>query len=194
MKDKVLGPLIGVAAGIGFLIGTSAMAQDASPSARTATTTVIADPSTSSEARVDTTGRLLTQVAAPTNFFSQTTIGIQDSCAQIVNPPSGKSVVVTDVTVNIYNLSNPGSGTKLTFFNSPNCGGFEVGNINPSSLGVTTIPFGPGIVVSGMSVGGQGTIGAETFAHGYVVSTSNVGSGGIVKVVGPQTRNVSKNH
>lgn len=195
MNDRVRGPLLGIAAGIGLLVGTSAMAQDASSSgAKTATATVIADPDTNNEARVDTAGRLLTETTAPSNLFSETVTGIQDACEPIVAPPSGKTVIVTDVVVNVYSLGTPGSGNRLTFFNSPNCSGYEVAGLTPSALGVTTIPFGPGIAVTGMSVGGQGTIGAETFAHGYIVSTINAGGGGIVKAVGSQPRNTFKNH
>jgi hypothetical protein len=159
-----------------------------------ATVVNIADPNTPANiAHVNSSGQLqtagstsvtntvTTELTAPSAYVDGAVadaIG-GDGCVVIATPPSGKAMIVRDVTVDVFSDPSPGEGDNLPIFTGTTCeeGGVAIGDVNPPTVGVTTLPFDPGLGVpakSGLSAFANGSVDAEIYVDGYSVPSSQV--------------------
>jgi hypothetical protein len=144
----------------------------------------IVDPVNGSAARVSSNGLLkITGIVAtnagPSSFVNGYAPGFtfREGCVRLVTPPTGKALVLTQVTVNTYINPTPGVSNLVRLFRGADCSGAVLATVNPGTVGATVLPFGPGIgIPAGSAVGVQifGNVQAEAYAYGYAVGTADV--------------------
>jgi hypothetical protein len=178
----------------GTILGALALFVALGGTAMAAATVVnIADPTTPSRiAHVDSNGKLEvsdgggsltvdgtvnTQGTAPSNYvhvfgFANSTSG----CSVVARPPIGKAMIVRDLRIDVYQDPSPGIGQLVAVYSDATCSTL-VGDVNPSTVGETVLPFDPGLGIaanSGLSITAQGSVAAEAFTDGYSVPASQV--------------------
>lgn len=174
------GTILGAIAVFIALGGTAAAA---------ATVVNIADPTTpaniahvSSSGRLETAGSdsvtntVSTQLAAPSTYL-HSEVEENAGCHAIAAPPSGKAMIVREVRVDVSQDPSPGVGQFVAIFADSNCAGLPVADVNPPTIGETTLPFDPGVGIpanSGLSTLISGSIEAELYTDGYSVASSQV--------------------
>jgi hypothetical protein len=156
----------------------------------------IADPTTPSRiAHVDASGKLevgdgagaltvngtvTTQQAAPGSFVHGAAFGLSSTrgCVKIANAPADKAMIIKEVRVDVFADPSPGIGQTVELFSDPSCA-VLVADVNPPGLGQTVVPFDPGVgIKAGSAMGAivSGSVQAETYSDGYLVSSSLVPS------------------
>ena len=143
----------------------------------------IVDPQTNAKARV-TGGRLevsvdegvTTRIAATGAFFHAIrTVGT--GCVTLAAPPSGRALVIQQIRVNTFVNPTPNSGNWVAVWLGANCVGTVVATLNPSTLGVTTIPLGPGFAIPQgqvLSTKTFNSVQAEVYADGFSLPAAQV--------------------
>jgi hypothetical protein len=122
--------------------------------------------SNGTKAIVARTGQLSTTVADPNSFRAFHKYGIGASCAPIFTAPSGSSMIVTQITVDVYVV-----GSQIGVSTSSSCNGLLL-DWNTATIGAMVFPLGPGIVIPAgkslyaFTVGGTGV---EMYGYGYTV-------------------------
>ena len=148
----------------------------------------IADPVTNAKARVLANGALEvwvngqtlnTQLAPPPRLFHNAKLGITspEGCVEIATPPAGLALNIQQVRLNIIAVT-PGSGQFLALFaGNNNCTSPVVGDVNPPSIGLTTVTFGAGLAIpqgSKLFAMAGGTVQAEAYADGITLPAAQV--------------------
>jgi hypothetical protein len=178
----------------GTILGALALFVALGGTAMAAATVVnIADPTTPSRiAHVDNNGRLMVgdgsgalsvdgtvnvQAAPPSSYLHQTGFGTSSNgCTVVARPPSGKAMIVRDVRVDVYQDPSPGVGQLIAIYSDSTCSTL-VGDVNPSTVGETVLPFDPGLGIaasSSLSIVAQGSVAAEVYTDGYSVPPGQV--------------------
>jgi hypothetical protein len=149
-----------------------------------ATAVNIADPTKPARiAHVDAGGKLAVEDAAPADFYHLATFGTDNTsgCVVIATPPAGKALIVRQVRVNVFSDPAPGPDNNVAIYADSTCTN-EVGDVNPATVGQTTISFDPGLAIpsgSGLSasIAPHASVRAEEYVDGYtIVSTSVPGA------------------
>jgi hypothetical protein len=137
----------------------------------------IADPITAARARVNA-GRLevsvdetvTTRLAAPaTTFHNFNSVGA-GPCVILATPPAGTAFIIQQVRVNTYQNPSPGVGQVIILYSSTNCTGPIRGTVNPPTIGLNSVTFGPGLNIpqgQALSVRIGGSIAAEIYTDGF---------------------------
>jgi hypothetical protein len=140
----------------------------------------IADPkATTRAARVDMDGRLAVEDVPPGSYFhAGVSLTSASGCFAFAASPPGKALVVREVRVNT--TASAGTG-QLVLFDNGSCvspvGFGLVATVNPPALGLTVVPFNPGLAIgSGGSLSATvtGSIHVDVQADGYTVDSSAV--------------------
>jgi len=124
-------------------------------------------------------GTVTSQLAPPSAFVNQATLAVAPSfgCQTIAQPPSGKALIVRDITVDVYADPSPGEAQNVLIYQGTGCTGGSISDVNPATVGVTVLPFDAGLVVpagSALSAEAEGGVEAETYVDGYSVASSAV--------------------
>jgi hypothetical protein len=143
-----------------------------------ATAVNIADPNAASRiAKVDVGNRLAVQEVPPSTYFHAANYDLtnSDGCFAIAMPPSGKSLVIRQVRVDVWKDPTPGQGQYVGIYPNGSCSGADVGEVNPAGFGQTIVPFDPGLAVPngsslGLFVGGN--VGVVVYVDGYQVPSA----------------------
>ncbi len=157
----------------------------------------IADPTTPSHvAKVDATGRLevgdgsgamsvdgYTQYAAPSTFFHSDALDLElnDGCVVLATPPTGKALVIREVkidTVGNPSTDNNASNNYVHLFSDTTCS-HVIAGVHPEVVGLTVVPFDPGLGIaakSGLSVKITGALDVDAYADGFSVPSAQVPS------------------
>ena len=159
-----------------------------------ATVVNIADPTAPSQiAHVDASGKLevgdgagaltvngtvTAQQSAPSSFVHGAAFGLSGTrgCVKIATAPADKAMIVKQVKVDVFADPSPGIGQTVELFSDGSCLTL-VADLNPPGLGQTVVPFDPGVGIkagSSMSAIVSGSVQAETYTDGYLVSASLV--------------------
>jgi hypothetical protein len=119
---------------------------------------------------------------APNTFFHATALSLTTTgCTPIATPPAGKALVVTEVRVNIRQIT-PGTDEYFSLIIKPTNGpcltSGLVSLVSPSGRGQIVIPFNPGLGIAAgqtltVAVNGN-TIEGQAFTDGYTVTTKTV--------------------
>jgi hypothetical protein len=136
------------------------------------TNVVIHSSGNTYSAQVDAAGKLQVGEASPIQFFHTRLGEVQSSigCTALVPPPpSGRSLDVQQVRVDVYTDPATGLGQALNIATDSSC--FEiVGEVTPGSVGTYSITFGPGqIATSGLYVRAVGKVAADVYADGFYI-------------------------
>ena len=159
-------------------LGATLTLASATAAMAAATQVNIADPTNvNRRAQVEPGGRLAVQQVEPTSFFHSTTLGFTHAsgCVLIAAPPSGKALIVHEVRIDAYADPSPGESQNVVMYAGTDCTGAIIGDVNPPSLGATTVPFDPGLAVpsgSGLSANINGNVAVEVYVDGYSVASS----------------------
>jgi hypothetical protein len=153
----------------------------------------IEDPGTGVHASVDASHRLkvgdgsgpLTvdgtvnaQPAPASALRSFATFGLQGGlgCVRLFTPPRNQAIVVQSVTVDVFADPSPGIGQTVEVFSDPMCQDL-VADVNPPTIGVTPLNFGPGVVSkTGLSAVASGSVSAEVYGFGYLIPAAQAGT------------------
>jgi len=152
--------------GAAVCIATAAFAQ--------ATQVNVADPKKSTYVTsVSKDGHMLVRGVPPTAYFHNAAFGLYSSsgCVTIATPPSGLSLVVKQIRLDVYYDPNPGYSEDIALFAGSPCGTM-VGDVNPPTVGQTIVSFDPGLTIPPGSVLSASVLGdpqAEAFVDGYTV-------------------------
>jgi hypothetical protein len=184
----------------GTILGAIALfiALGGTAAAATGSLVNIADPTNAAHiAHVNASGQLQisgstsvtntvnTELAAPSTYVHSTTLDLTGSsgCVEIATPPSGKAMIVRDVKIDVYSDPSPGSAQHVNIYDGTKCSlAALVADVNPATVGETTLPFDPGLGVpanSGLSTFVGGSVEAEIYTEGYSVAPSQVVATGI---------------
>lgn len=150
----------------------------AASSALAAAQVNIVDPTiTARVAHVDAGDRLAVQEVPPVSFFHADHFGVTGGagCYIIATAPRGKALIVRQVRVNVLLDPSPGAGDGVTVYLGTTCSGANVGDINPPTLGLTTMMLDPGVAVpegSGLSALALGNVEMNLQVDGYTVAPS----------------------
>lgn len=184
---------------VGTVLGGLALFVALGGTALAATSTIvnIADPATPSHvAHVDANGRLevgdgsgpmtvdgYTQTAAPSTFFHSNALnlGLSSGCVVLATPPTGKALVIREVKVDT--VGNPATGGNAVnnyvhLFSDTTCT-HVIGGVHPGAVGLTVVPFDPGLGIptkSGLSVKVTGALELDAYADGFSVPSAQVPS------------------
>jgi hypothetical protein len=157
-----------------------------------ATVVNIADPTTPANvAHVNSSGQLsvagpvsvtstiTTELAAPSTYIHTAAFDLSnaDSCQTVATPPTGKAMIVREVRVDVGQDPSPGVNQNVVIYGDAMCSGNPIADVNPATVGETTLPFDPGLGIpakSGLSVFVNGSVVAEVYADGYSVSSATV--------------------
>jgi hypothetical protein len=124
------------------------------------------------KAVVAKTGQLATAPADPSTFrtFAKYSLG-GNVCTKVYTAPPGSSLILTQVTVDAFQVTSTLSGNQIAVSTAPTCLKLLV-DWNPPSVGAQPFPLGPGNVIpSGHSLYAEayGTTEAEVYGYGYLV-------------------------
>ena len=124
--------------------------------------------------KVTVKGPVTAQVAPTSAFYHRQSnmLITGGGCQMIAKPPTGKQLVVQEVTLNIVYLMTPDQSNSITLYIGTDCTGDRLANVTPSSLGPIALPFDPGVVVPAsakLSVEVSGDVGAESWVTGYLI-------------------------
>jgi hypothetical protein len=124
--------------------------------------------------------QLLTTQAAPSSY-EVAAIGKADTDGCFRVPSSltkSNAFILTNAAVDVWSLTGSGPYINASIYNGPACGVKNlIGDDNPSTVGVTSLSFGPGFAVAKgkqLSVDFAGTISAEIYLYGYKVPAADV--------------------
>jgi hypothetical protein len=174
----------------GWLVIGAVGALILAPSAAVATATGLSELTGpgGQRAAVTDAGQLATAEAAPSSFeleFYDTTSS--SPCASMAAISKTQGFIVTEITVDTYALPAPGGDNTIDAYTHPGCSGKNgILQINPATLGITTMPLTPGYAIpKGGSLSFLGTNGTEANidVFGYKVPAKDVP--GYTKVVRP---------
>jgi hypothetical protein len=150
----------------------------------------IADPTNANRlARVDSAGKLSvgdasgamtvdgTTTEAPANALFRSAAFPSATCGPIATPPAGRALIVKAITLNTLGItSSPGPGKYAAFYVGANGCDSWVMDFNPSTIGLMSQPFEPGLAVpSGRRLWAVSeNIQSEAFVFGYTVPANAV--------------------
>ncbi|MGA9796382.1 MAG: hypothetical protein WBQ17_12710 [Rhizomicrobium sp.] len=136
---------------------------------------VIDNGASSGAAQVDSSHRLLTQAAAPSQFFHSVALGLgsppdaNGPCAVVATPPEGKTLILQQVRVSTVLAPSPGPEDGAGIYLGKKCAAF-IGDVFPSKPELDTVTFGPGFVVtSAISMRTSGGMEVDAYVDGYLV-------------------------
>jgi hypothetical protein len=167
----------------GIVVASAAIAIAGSALAA-ATAVNIADPTKPARiAHVDAGGKLAVEQAAPADFYHAATFATDNTtgCVVIATPPVGKALIVRQVRVNVFSDPAPGADNNVAIYADSTCTS-EVGDVNPATVGQTTISFDPGLAIPAgsavsASIPPHASVRAEEYVDGYtIVSTAVPGA------------------
>jgi hypothetical protein len=177
---------------VGTVLGALALFVALGGTALAAGSTIvnIADPTTPSHvAHVDANGRLevgdgsgpltvdgTTQVAAPSTFIHSDALNLNvgSGCVTVATAPAGKALVIREVRLDT--TGNAAENDEFQVFGDTTCS-HQVAGVHPASVGLTVIPFDPGLGIpakSGVSVRIVGSLEADAYADGFSVAALQV--------------------
>jgi hypothetical protein len=147
----------------------------------------VTDAGSGQRAFVSGSGQVNVTRAGAKSFFthvSDPSTGVFQIAAK---PPSGRALVVTSIAVDAYRVLATGVFKNFSFALSTTnatCAttGEFVADVNPATVGVTVLPFDPGLVVpSGRSLcvknGDTTNLRAEVYVYGYLIPASAAPAG-----------------
>ena len=146
------------------------------------------------KADVTAASQLLAAEASPSKFkaFDSGSLSSSSGCFKVASIPSTEGYVLRQVQVDVYADPSPGIGQHVLVTDGAGCGGTIISDVNPGSIGVTVVPFTPGIAVApggAISVEALGSVVAEIYALGYTVPPGDVPSStAVVGSSSPQQR------
>ncbi len=124
------------------------------------------------KAQVTRAGQLETVTAPPgaTRVFYD--LNVQGgTCKVAYTPPPGYSLILQQVSVDVFADTTPGSADNVAMATNSTCTN-ALFDDNPGSVGATTFPLGNGVVVPAgkhLYVIARDNIQAEVYGYGYVV-------------------------
>lgn len=123
-------------------------------------------------AQVTRAGQLEVAPAAPATSRAFYDLDLGGAvCTPIYTAPAGESLVLQEVTVDIYADTSPGSGDNVQVTTDAACQD-PLFDDNPSSVGATVFPLGSGVVVPAghrLYAIANDNILAEVYGYGYLV-------------------------
>jgi hypothetical protein len=154
---------------VGLAIGL--IAAPAAAVAATITAVNIIGP-TGARAQVSAAGQLETTTAGPSSLRVFYKLGIAgDVCTPIYTAPPGTSLILQQVSVDVFADPSAGSGDNIAVSTDDQCQNLLFDD-NPSTIGATVFPLGSGVVVpAGRSLYaiGKDLVEGEIYGYGYVV-------------------------
>jgi hypothetical protein len=142
-----------------------------------ATQVNITDPKTATRAaRVEIGGRLAVQDVPPANFFhSGGLLSSAGPCVTFATAPATKAVVVRQLRVDVTDIVGGATGgnNNIVFFFGSACNEV-VGQVTPSSVGLVTVTFDPGLVLNPgatLAATASGSPRAALAADGYLIDS-----------------------
>jgi hypothetical protein len=122
------------------------------------------------------------ELAAPSTYVHDAALNLQSSgvCVEVATPPAGKALIVRQLRIDVFNDPSPGIGQNVEIFDNDSCSGNPMADLNPPTLGETTLPFDPGFGVPAELTGlVGGSVQAEVYTDGYLVASSQVPPTGV---------------
>jgi hypothetical protein len=116
----------------------------------------------------------------PGNFlhFDAVGLGGGGGCHVLATPPAGKAIVLKQIELDVFAKPRPREGQTVEVLTGTTCSVLKlISDVNPSTIGVTELPFDPGVGVpagSGVSIVVSGWVQAEAYGFGYAVQSSAV--------------------
>jgi hypothetical protein len=98
------------------------------------------------------------------------------ACSHIMFSHPAKDLVIRQVHINVTQVATPGPTNWIQLYEDP-CVSKALISINPSSVGLVTVPFDPGYgVVAGTALSAKTSTGvsAEFYVEGYTVPAGTV--------------------
>jgi hypothetical protein len=131
----------------------------------------------SSGGSLQITGSVTATPSSPGNYVRGAAFDVAGGggCVKVLAPPAGKALIVRNAEIDTFDDPSPGFGQTVELFVGP-CGEL-VADVNPPEIGPTSLAWDPGLAVpagSELSAVGTGSLSAEVYASGYLVSASSV--------------------
>lgn len=178
MPQKTFGPFSGMqltvmfVAALAFMLPTTLWAVDAYQNV------AIQDPLSGRKAFINSARRLSVSDGPalmdenPVNFVRFSRQATQN-CIRIATPPAGKSLIIKTLVVNTWYNPTPGNAFSAALYIDASCSLYFL-NVNQPGIGVTAIPYEPGLVVRpGKSLWAKEFgVEAEVSGTGYLVAAS----------------------
>jgi hypothetical protein len=124
------------------------------------------------KAQVTRDGQVEIAPASPTSlkvFYDLDILG--GECQPVYTAPAGYSLVLQQVTVDVFSDASPGSGDTIAMATDADCQNLLFDD-NPSTIGATVFPLGSGIVVPAghrLYAIAQDLVQGEVYGYGYLV-------------------------
>jgi hypothetical protein len=180
---NMIGAAAAAVAALSVAFGAPALAGTGSP-------VNIVDPKTSadvahvtSDGELEITGGVTTQQAIPANFFhhSSSPFGFP-ICTTLATPPAGSALIIKQVRLDVLEEGQPGATQDAQFYVGNPAGGicgvtFQIGQVNPPTVGQYVVPFDPGLgIPAGSVLSAQcfGGLQCQAFVDGFVVPANEV--------------------
>jgi xanthosine utilization system XapX-like protein len=133
------------------------------------------------KADVTAASQLLAAEASPAKFkeFNSTGFNSGSGCQTVASIPSTEGYVLRQFQLDVYADPTPGVGQHVLVYDGAGCSGTVISDVNPGSVGVTVVPFTPGIGIAplgAISAEAFSSVQAEIYALGYTVPPADVPS------------------
>jgi len=156
----------------------------------------VTDATSGQHAIVNGDGSLTVAQASPKNFFTRSTGADSGTFKRIVAAPSGHALVVTSIDIDIFvaSLTGIGHNVEIAVSKTNNtCSAtasdpashFPALDFNPGTIGLTVVPFQPGLVVPANRAlcvlnSDPSHINAEVYVFGYQIPAGAAAAGAAV--------------
>lgn len=128
------------------------------------------------KAQVTKAGQLETAPSQPTSFKAFYDLDVSGStCNVAYTAPAGYSLVLQQVTVDVFADTTPGSGDTIALSTDSKCKNLLFDD-NPSTTGAWVFPLGPGVVVPAhhsIYDIAKDNIEGELYGYGYLVPVAD---------------------
>jgi hypothetical protein len=154
------------------------------------TNVAITDPGGVNRAKVSTAGALsvsggvTANNASATNLYENFGYPSFSAWSSVAAPPAGKALVITSLNFDAYANPTPGGDDLLFEVSAVDASctsfGYTVGDVNPPSVGVTSIAIPSGLVIPAgraLCAHQNGNLGTETMIYGYLVPAASAPPG-----------------
>jgi hypothetical protein len=123
-------------------------------------------------------GTVTNRLATASNFVHSNSAKAKaaNGCLQLLTVPGGQAAVIRQIRVNVTADPTPGAADAVVLFTGSTCT-TQVARVNPPGLGLTVIPFDPGLAFKAptrLFVSASGGLEADVTADGYLVPATEL--------------------
>lgn len=144
------------------------------------------------KAQVTRAGQLETAPTGPSSLKVFYKLGVSgDECIPVYTAPAGQSLILQQVTLDVFADPSPGSGDDIALSTDSQCQNLLLDD-NPAATGAMVFPLGSGVVVPGghsIYAIAKDEVEGEIYGYGYLVPIADAPSptlaGGSAARLGP---------